>query len=331
VTRIDIDWNRDGRQAGYAHLPNSTNESAWQDIRVPIYLLRGGEGPTTLLIGGNHGDEYEGITALSKLAHELEASVVRGSIIIVPALNLPAVLAGSRLSPIDGRNLNREFPGDPRGSITQRIAAFVTTELIPMVDNVVDLHSGGGSLNFAPCAFIHELDDPGQSRRFLEAAEAFSAPLTVVIREPHAGLMIDDVVERAGKVMLSSELGGSAVITPETMRLTYGGILRTLSHLGHLEERLAPPAPSSRLVTVPGPEYYVHADDTATYEPIVSLGEDVVSGQTIGYLHAIDRVDRAPKAVLAPESGCLLCIHGKGIVYRDDVIGLVAIDYLRPI
>lgn len=330
MSAIDIDWGRDGRQAGYIHLPSSTNISAWQDLRVPIYLFRNAEGPCTLLLGGSHGDEYEGITALSALAHSLDPTVVTGSIIIVPALNLPAVTAGARLSPVDGRNLNREFPGDPRGSLTQRLAALVVSDLIPRADAVYDIHSGGRSLRFAPCTLVHEQDDANLTRRCLAAADAFGAPFTVVIQEPHAGQMIDDVVERSGKLMLSSELGGGAAITPGTMELTRDGLLRLLAHLGHLASPDILPARVGRRLAVPGPAAYLHADDLGTYEPLVEIGSSVTAGTVIGRLHFVDRFDRVPQALLAPLDGILLCTHGQGLVRRDDVIALIAVPHEDP-
>ncbi|BDA86998.1 N-alpha-acetyl diaminobutyric acid deacetylase DoeB [Aureimonas sp. SA4125] len=327
MSAIDIDWDRDGRQAGYLHLPNSTNVSAWQDLRVPVYLFRNGEGPCTLLLGGNHGDEYEGITGLSALAHSLDPAGITGSVIIVPALNLPAVLAGARLSPVDGRNLNREFPGDPRGSLTQRLAALVVSELVPRADAVYDIHSGGRSLLFAPCTLVHEQADGELTRRCLAAADSFGAPFTVVIREPHAGQMLDDVVERSGRLMVSSELGGSAAISPGTMGLTRDGLLRLLAHLGHLSAADLPPAAPGRRLVVPGPQAYLHADDLGTYEPMVEIGRSVAEGTVIGRLHFVDRADRAPQPLRAPLGGILLCVHGQGLVRRDDVIAVIAVPY----
>jgi predicted deacylase len=148
-----------------------------------------------------------------------------------------------------------------------------------------------------------------------------------MIREPHADVMLDDVVEKSGKLMLSSELGGSGIITPETVRVSFDGLLRVLHHLGHLEGPVpAAPAPS-RLVSVPGAEYYVHADDTALFEPVLELGSPVRRGTVIGRLHHIHRVEREPEPVLSPQDGLLLCVHGQGLVHRDDTLVVIAVDY----
>ncbi len=93
---------------------------------LPITVVRNGAGPTALLTGGNHGDEYEGITALIKLAGRLRSEDIKGRVIIVPMMNHPAALNGTRTSPIDKGNLNRAFPGSPTGTLTQPIADSVT-------------------------------------------------------------------------------------------------------------------------------------------------------------------------------------------------------------
>ena len=117
-----VDYQRDGKQYGHLLVPHSRNESAWGTLMIPIVCIRGGDGPTMLLTGGNHGDEYEAPLAILKLARRLRAEDLRGRLIAMPALNLPAMRADQRLSPIDGANMNRAFPGHARGSITQRIA-----------------------------------------------------------------------------------------------------------------------------------------------------------------------------------------------------------------
>ena len=112
AVRADIDLNAPGKRFGHIRVPHSTHESAYGWIAIPIAVVRGGTGPDVLLTAGNHGDEYEGQIALLKLMRELEPGAVRGRVIIVPRLNLPAAAAGRRTSPVDGGNLNRLFPGE---------------------------------------------------------------------------------------------------------------------------------------------------------------------------------------------------------------------------
>src|SRR5512135_2579516 len=103
----DIDFDRDGKQVSYLRAPSSTNQSAYGTVLIPLVVIRNGDGPTLLLTGAVHGDEYEGPVALARLARTLTPESIRGRIVILPALNLPALVAGTRLSPVDGLNLNR--------------------------------------------------------------------------------------------------------------------------------------------------------------------------------------------------------------------------------
>ncbi len=115
---------------------------------IPICVIKNGEGPTALLTGANHGDEYEGPIALLKLAYDLKPEQVSGRVIIVPAMNYPAFRAGRRTSPIDAGNMNRIFPGRPDGTVTEKIADYFQRFLLPLADIVLDFHSGGRTLDF---------------------------------------------------------------------------------------------------------------------------------------------------------------------------------------
>src|SRR5687767_4274777 len=91
-----VDFEADGVQHGFLRLPYSRDDSAWGSVMIPITVVKRGEGPTALLTGGNHGDEYEGPVALFDLARTLDAAAVQGRVIIVPAMNYPAFRAGTR-------------------------------------------------------------------------------------------------------------------------------------------------------------------------------------------------------------------------------------------
>ncbi|HVL71810.1 MAG TPA: succinylglutamate desuccinylase/aspartoacylase family protein, partial [Beijerinckiaceae bacterium] len=148
----DVDFEKSGRQVGFVMLPHSPNDDAWGVTRVPIAVIKNGAGPTVILEGGNHGDEYEGPIAICELIRELDPGRVQGRLILMPANNVHAVMAGQRVSPVDGLNFNRTFPGDPAGTITQQIAAYVTDHVFPLGDAFLDLHSGGSSLDILPSA-----------------------------------------------------------------------------------------------------------------------------------------------------------------------------------
>jgi len=194
-----VDLDRDGVQHGFLKLPHSHDGSAWGNVMIPITVVRNGEGPTALLSGGNHGDEYEGITALLKLANRLQPEQITGRVIIVPMLNHPAVLNGSRTSPLDGGNLNRAFPGNPAGTLTEKIADYLTRYLVPLCDLALDIHSGGRTLDLLPFAATHRMADREFEARCLAAATAFGAPYTLFMAELEGDVLYDSVVEGGGQ------------------------------------------------------------------------------------------------------------------------------------
>src|SRR6516225_4076562 len=140
MLRATVDFGKAGKQTGIVQVPLSVHDDAWGVIPIPISVISNGRGPTVILEGGNHGDEYEGPIALGELVRALDPGAVSGRLIFIPAINLPAVAAARRTSPVDDLNFNRAFPGDPLGSPTQQIAAYVNDVLFPMADAFLDLH-----------------------------------------------------------------------------------------------------------------------------------------------------------------------------------------------
>lgn len=327
-TTMDLD--AEGTHRGYLDVPLSLNESAWSNQRVPIVSIKSAQdGPTLLLLGGSHGDEYEGPIVLSNLIHGLiPLEGLRGQLIVLPALNTPAVQQGMRLSPLDGGNMNRAFPGDPNGTMTSRLTHYLTSELIPRSDVVIDLHSGGKSLAFVPCTIVPQQKTEEATARIVALAEAFGAPMTVILKEPEVATMIDAQVEAQGKVMLATELGGIGTVTPETVAIAADGLLGTMVHLGllpaaALERRISAERGSSRIVRVDDLSHYVYADDAGVFEPAVDAGAPVRKGALLGRLHMVDRVDRPPTDIHARTGGIVVCRNGQGRVQRGDLLAMI--------
>src|SRR5262249_55213015 len=113
----DIDLNSEGKATGFVRVPHSVHRSAYGFIPIPIARIRNGDGPNVLLVGGNHGDEWEGQVALGNLVRTIEPKHIKGRLVILSSANFPAAMASTRTSPIDGGNLNRLFPGDDNGTI----------------------------------------------------------------------------------------------------------------------------------------------------------------------------------------------------------------------
>lgn len=325
-----IDLEGKGKRHGHLTVPHSRNDSAWGSVRVPISVIANGDGPSVLLTAGNHGDEYEGQIALTKLARELEPDDINGRVIIMPALNTPAVQAGTRVSPIDGVNMNRAFPGNRDGSVTPMIAHFISSRVLPGIDAALDIHSGGKTLNFVPFAAIHRLPDPDHMERCKQAMLAFGAPVSLILLELDSEGMLDTVVEDMGKVFVSTELGGGGTSTTETIEIADTGVRNFLKHFGVLdgkpvtrEERGLPP---TRFMDMPDGSCYVAADEDGLFEIVADLGTMVKKGDVIARIHRVGRPDIPASVYRAPRDGMIIQRHFHGLIKVGDCLAAIGID-----
>lgn len=325
--RCTVDLDRDGKRHGNLIVPHSRNESAWGCIQVPITVVRGGPGPTILLTGGSHGDEYEGPVALIKLARALDPSRVKGRVIVVPSMNLPAVRDATRLSPLDGLNMNRIFPGRRDGTVTSMIAHYVFHELVRRADVVVDLHSGGKTLDFVPSVVMHELEDPALMERTLAALRTFGSPLALVLKELDNEGMLDTVVEESGRVFLSTELGGCGTTTPERIAIADRGVHNLLCHFGVVDAEPWAGAVPTRLMHTPDEDSFLTAEEAGLCEPLVELGAEVAAGTPVFRIHSFERPELEPAVSVARRAGVLYSRHAPGLVHRGDCLAVIAVDY----
>jgi N-alpha-acetyl-L-2,4-diaminobutyrate deacetylase len=316
TARTNIDFDRSGKQTGFIDIAHSPHEDAWGATRIPIAVIKNGKGPTIILEGGNHGDEYEGPIALGELIRDLDPGRIQGRIIFLPAINTPAVIAGRRTSPVDGLNLNRTFPGNSRGTITQQISAYVSEVIFPMGDAYLDLHSGGSSLMILPSAIIEPAPDPSHHKRNIAAAFAFDAPLTVVIDNLGEPRTSTAASVKAGLTTVGTEMAGAGTVTIAALNICRQGVRNVLGHLGILPEAAKPVENKPRkLLRIPGNEGFVLATVDGVFEPFQELGTEVHAGDAAGRIHNLADPSRPPET---------LHYAADGIVYGKRQPGRVA-------
>jgi len=317
-----VEFERDGVQHGYLKLPYSRDNSAWGAVMIPITVVKNGEGPTALLTGGNHGDEYEGPVALSKLALTLVACDIQGRVIIVPFMNTPAFHAGTRVSPIDAGNLNRSFPGRPDGTVTEKIADYFQRTLLPMADLVLDIHSGGKTLDFVPFAACHVISDKAAQSKAEAAMLAFGAPYAMRMLELDAVGMYDTAAEEMGKVFVATELGGGGSSSARTVAIADRGIRNLLIHYRILRGEVQ--RNESVLLNMPNGECFVTSEDSGLLEMCRDLGEEVSRGDLLARIHNVHRTGAIPIEYRAKCSGLLVARHFPGLVQCGDTLVVVA-------
>ena len=245
-------------------------------VEIPLVAIVGERpGPVLVAAAGVHGDEYEGPRALWQIADELAPSVLSGSFVALPICNPWAFSAGMRATPdrIDGVNLARTFPGDPRGSPTPRLAAALlafVTGLRPSL--FIDLHSGGIRYRFLPVVgYRLGLGDTVRARA---AARAFGLPVLWEGRD-HPGTFNSETA-RCGITTLGVEMTGAGGCLDEDVAADREGVLNLLRWLGMLHDKPAPevPGPFWRTAEVPAP-----AGGYAVLER--QVGERVVRGAAV--------------------------------------------------
>jgi len=317
-----VDFGADGVQHGFLRLPYSRDDAAWGSVMIPVTVVKNGEGPTALLTGANHGDEYEGPIALFELARSLNREDVSGRVIIVPAMNQPAFVAGTRTSPIDKGNMNRAFPGQPDGTVTEKIADYFQRVLLPMADVVLDFHSGGKTLDFLPFCAAHILPDKVQEARAFELVRAFGAPYSVKMLEIDAVGMYDTAAEEMGKVFVTTELGGGGTASARTAGIAMVGCRNLLIAAGILKGTLQ--VRKTQWLDMPDGDCFTFAEDTGLIRFCADLGDGVAKGQVIAVIYPTGRTGIAPVELRARRSGLFTARHFPGLVKPGDCVAVIA-------
>lgn len=324
----NVNFDKNGKQQGFLQLAHSTNNAAWANLLIPVTVIKNGSGPTVLVLAGTHGDEYQGQVAVMNLARQLRPEMVSGRIVMIPMLNFPAAKAGTRLSPWDGKNLNREFPGDPEGTVTEQIADYLTRVLFPMSDVVIDIHSGGRTLAFVPCTCMEVVADKVLRKKMLEGTLAWNTDFLMLYLTNIAGTGLLPVeAARQGKIVITTEMGGTEMIPASVHRLTQGGLRNVLTHFGalhgeeHTRESLGL-APTIVCQSLSQRDYLI-SPESGVFEAMLDLGTLVSTGQTIGRLHFPEVPQREPEVITAEANGYLLCYRAPCLTQQGDCVAVI--------
>lgn len=202
------------------------------EFRLPAAVLHGTRpGKTMLITAGVHGGEYVGIQAAIELAQKLKIQKVAGTIIIVKVINVPAFeRRNGSMGLTDGKNLNREFPGNPEGTEMERLAWAVSHELQPAADYYIDLHSGDDYEQLTSYVYYAGMADEktvSQSRRMAEQVD-----VPYMVRSNVASGGAYNYAASQGIPSILIERGGMGAWTSEEVRSTRRDVRNILCHLG---------------------------------------------------------------------------------------------------
>lgn len=291
-------------------------DGTWGYSLVPLTVVVGKRGENAngvLCFGGTHGNEYEGQIAVKRLCADLEPAEMCGRVILIPQLSESACNGNQRVSPLDGVNMNRAFPGNARGTISYRIADFVKRHVFPLGRVVIDIHSGGNEGAFPICTSFHPIADRRQRAEMGTVSRLFDTPFVLVYASTMASGLLTDEAESEGKVTIGGEFGGGESTSRFGVRHAYEGVRNVLRHYGLEEGRVrairGEGAPATRLINADKLEQYKPCPRDGVWEPVVDPGHDVKAGDLIGRLHDFADHGAAPLEIRAEASGVMAMLH----------------------
>ncbi len=323
VSAEQLDFEKPGRRDYHVKLEHTT---IWAHHLIPVTVIVGPQakpGKGLVAIGSTHGDELEGPVAIKHLLREIKTEDVLGRIILIPVINPMAFKANRRETPDDGVNFNRAFPGNAKGSVTYRLADFVTRFIFPQVHVVLDIHAGGEVARFPETANVHYMADPAQRRAMEETARGFGTKFIMQYQNTTPGLLTG-LAEDLGKISVGTEMGWGRAVQVAGVSMSKQGVLTAAVKQGLLKGDLPPnrhcPASEQVLVDTSHPSSNHLAPFEGHFEPSVALGQKVKGGERVGWLHDFNRIDEAPLELLAPHDGYIICQAWGAKVIQGQVI-----------
>jgi predicted deacylase len=286
------------RAAGIVHVT-----IAGVDVALPAFLVNGvGDGPTLVLTAGIHGGEYPCVEAAARIGRTLDPASLRGRMLIVPSANPIAFRARSiYVTPVDGKNLNRMFPGDAEGTFTEAWARWLFENVIMRGDMYIDLH--GGDMIEALVPFVSfNLTGDGEVDVVAEKMARSFGIRAVLVKDDPGGLAGTTyaAAARAGVPALLAEAGGQGVWHEREVNVLRGGVRRVMAAFDMIDP-----------VDDPGEEpeimagwHWLTSEADGLFYPTVEVGDHVREGQDLG--RVADMFGETRQRVSAPASGEIL-------------------------
>ncbi|WP_026951573.1 succinylglutamate desuccinylase/aspartoacylase family protein [Algoriphagus mannitolivorans] len=277
-------------------------------IDLPIFIRSSkNEGPVILISGGVHGDEINGVVTAKKILEELDhgLELLRGTLIIIPLVNIYGFLSNSRTFP-DGRDLNRSFPGNKKGSLASRIAFILSQEIIPQIDFGIDFHTGGRMLSNQPQIRVDFKDKMG-----LELANAFGTHF--IVNSKHIEKSFRKTAFNARKHLLVYEGGESMRLDSYAIEEGISGTKRLLNHLGMIGI-----APDSKNTVTLSQSDWVRAKASGIFYSSVKLGDYVRKGEIMARIS--DPYGQVVVPVKSGTNGYVIGLNNNPVINVGDAL-----------
>jgi predicted deacylase len=308
------------KASGMIPVPAGRDEAT----QIPVSVIHGANpGPVLALVAGNHGYEYTPIIALQRLRPRLDPKQMSGTLILVHVANMPSFLKRTiYYSPVDGKNLNRVYPGKPDGTISERIAYQITKEAIERADYVMDLHCGDG--NEALGYYTYWDTKAGGAdvvERSKQMALAFGFDHIVMDSErpsdPANSLYCSTTATTRGKPAITIESGGLGATDTESVAKIERGVMSVMRHLKMLAGR-------PQMVETPlfiDQNAVLRSDATGIFYSLVERNRTVAKGTLLGYV--TDFFGKRIFDLRAPFSGTVLYIIATPPISQGEPLAMI--------
>jgi predicted deacylase len=316
--------SRGAKITGFIEVPAGSDGA----LRIPVAVAHGASpGPVLALVAGSHGTEYASIVALVEILSKLDAKAMSGSVIVVPIINLPSFdKVVPHLNPIDGKNMNRTYPGRPDGSQSERASDAVTREVVEKCDHLIDYHGGDIDEDLRPYTYWSKTGREEQDRISRELALAFGLDHIIITTgrpsDPNASIYLENTASTRGKPSITVEAGRAGTVEPEDVAVLVEGTFSVMRHLKMLEGAATPvesPVWIAALHNVP-------AGMGGIFRPLVARGSYVQKGMNIGFV--TDFFGKTLFEAKAPEAGVVLYIRAIPSAVKGD--NLASIGVVQP-
>ena len=296
---------------------------------IPVIVINGARpGPVLSLVAGSHGTEYASIIALEHLA-TVSPAELSGSLIIVPLVNVASFQqVVPHLNPVDRKNMNRFYPGNPQGTQTERACWQITRQVIEPADYVIDFHGGDLDEDLRPYAYWMPTGNAAQDKTSREMALAFGLDHIIIVsgrpRDPNASVYLDNTASLRGKPSLIVEAGRIGRVDADDLHSLVSGTVSVMAYLHMLDRpvrRIENPVWFDKLAAPA-------SDATGIFYPLVQRGAYVAQGAKIGYV--TDYFGKTVADIRSPVSGVVLYIRGVPSVNKGDAVASIGVVAASP-
>ncbi len=307
------------KESGFLEVPAGVDEAT----RIPITVLHGtNTGPVLALIAGTHGYEYPPITALQNVRADLDPTKLAGTVIMVHVANMPSFLKRTiYYSPVDGKNLNRAYPGDPDGTVSERIAHKITTEVIGRADFLVDLHCGDGNEALRPYLYMPVTGNDRLDEAIRGMALSFGIDHIVIdSTRTNTGPSVytDKAALDRGVPAITTETGQLGSNDPMWVAMAERGVWNLMRHLGMISGEIEH---AGEVVWFEGYQV-VTSPATGIFRATVRDGYVVAEGGILGVL--VDFFGEPIQEITAPFAGVVNYVIGTPPVSEGEPVAMLS-------